>query len=267
MAASITPLVSSQSGLSPGPALLHPCFAPSPGKNAPRPFSMAFQPIVDLETARVIAYEALVRGHGNEPASTVLTVQGVTDRISIDRACRLTAIDVACSLGVLGTGADLCINVNVRAASNDIPRLPATIAAAQRAGLPLKRLVIEISEEERLKNPRRLQSSLAKYRDLGLRVAIDDFGAGFAGLSLLSAFHPDMLKIDMALTRKIGQRHASRVIVQSIAHICRDLDIQLIAEGVEEAGQVEILQDLGIRYMQGHHFAAPAFEALPLWPL
>lgn len=226
---------------------------------------MAFQPIVDLQTARVIAYEALVRGNGNEPASSVLYAPRLSARI--DRACRLTAIEVASSLGVLDTGADLCINVNPRAAYNDIPSLPTTIAAAERAGLPLHRLILEITEVERLRDPRRLEVLLGRYRDLGLRVAIDDFGSGFSGLSLLAAFHPDIIKIDIALTRKIQERYASRIIVQSIAKICRALDIQLIAEGVEDTCQVDVLQNLGIRYMQGNYFAAPAFEALPVWPV
>ncbi|GAC1358940.1 MAG: EAL domain-containing protein [Acidobacteriaceae bacterium] len=225
---------------------------------------MAFQPIVDLQTSRVTAYEALVRGNGNEPASSVLHALRPSARI--DRACRLTAIEVASSLGLLETGADLCINVNPRVACNDPASIPQTIAAADRAGLPLSRLVLEITEVERLRDPRRLQDLLGPFRDLGLRIAIDDFGAGFAGLSLLAAFHPDLLKIDIALTRKLHERRASRVIVGSVARICEELDIQLIAEGVEEAGQVGALQDLGIRYMQGHHFAAPAFEALPAWP-
>lgn len=265
MAASVTPLIPSLPTSSRGPTLLHPPLSRLRETARDRPFSMAFQPIVDLEAVRVIAYEALVRGNGNEPASSILYAPRINARI--DKACRLAAIEVASSLGVPETGADLCINVNPRAAYNDMPGLLETIAAAERAGLPPDRLVLEITEVERLRDPRKLQAVLRQYRDLGLRIAIDDFGSGFAGLTLLAAFHPDILKIDIALTRDIHERYASRIIVQSIARICRDLDIQLIAEGVEEQRQVDVLQDLGIRYMQGHHFAAPEFEALPVWPV
>ncbi len=228
---------------------------------------MAFQPIVDLESCRVFAYEALVRGHQNEPASSILSGVRTTSRVSIDRACRLAAIEVASALRVVETGASLAINVNLRSAYSDIPSLPATIAAAERAGLPLDRLILEVTEEERLRDPGQLQATLRSYRDRGLRIAIDDFGAGFAGLSLLAAFHPDILKIDIALTCDIHRRPASRVIVRSILQICRDLDLQLIAEGVEQRAELEALQDLGVRYMQGHYFALPAFEALPAWPV
>ncbi len=251
---------------SPHPRLLKSVGNARPAPAASRPFSMAFQPIVDLEDTRIIAYEALVRGLGNQPAATILSAPHTGGRASIDRACRLTAIEVACSLGVLATGADLAINVNARPASNNIPSLPATIAAADRAGLPLDRLILEITEEERIRNPAQLQRTVQHLRERGLRIAIDDFGAGFAGLTLLAAFHPDILKIDIALTRDIHQRHTSRVIIRSVLQICRDLDIQLIAEGIETSDQKHALEDLGVRYMQGHYFAEPAFEALPIWP-
>lgn len=231
-----------------------------------RPFSMAFQPIVDLENTRIVAYEALVRGLRNEPAASILSSVRVGGRANIDRQCRLTAIEVASSLGVLATGADLAINVNARPASNEIPNLPATIDAAERAGLPLNRLILEITEQERIRKPAQLQRSIQHLRDHGLRIAVDDFGAGFAGLTLLAAFRPDILKIDIALTRDVQNRLASRVIVRSVVQVCRELNIQLIAEGIESPAQQHALQDLGIRYMQGHHFAAPAFEALPVWP-
>ncbi len=266
MATSGLPLASSQGNLCPHTSLVDPAVSARSGRTSSRPFSMAFQPIVDIETNRTIAYEALVRGHHNEPASSILCPSRSNGRVSIDRACRLAAIEVASALGVIETGADLCINVNPRPAFSDIPNLPATIAAAHRSGLPLHRLILEVTEEERLRDPRQLQATLRVYRERGLRIAIDDFGAGFAGLSLLAAFHPDIIKIDIALTREIDKRPTSRVLVKSIAQICSDLDIQLIAEGVEELPGLRALQDLGVRYMQGHHFAAPAFEALPIWP-
>ena len=234
---------------------------------ASRPFSMAFQPIVDLENLRTVAYEALVRGPGNEPASSILSGgRSSGGRSSMDRACRLTAIEVASSLGLLATGADLAINVTVRPASNDIPSLPATMAAAGNAGLPLDRLILEVTEQERLTDPAQLERTVRPLRERGLRIALDDFGSGFAGLTLLASFRPDILKVDIALTREVQMRLASRVIVGSLVQICRDLDIQLIAEGIETAAQQHALEDLGVRYMQGHHFAEPAFEALPIWP-
>ena len=236
------------------------------GRQTIRPFSMAFQPIVDLEANRVFAYEALVRGHANEPAASVLYSSRSSNRASLDRACRLTAIEIATSLGVLETGAALAINVNARPSFNKIPALPETVAAAEHAGLPLDRLILEITENERVRNPHRLHDALEDYRQQGLRVAIDDFGAGFAGLSLLAAFRPDILKIDIALTRDVQKRRPSRVIIRSVVQICRDLNIQLIAEGCEHPEQADILQTLGIRYMQGNLFAEPAFEALPAWP-
>lgn len=240
---------------------------PDPPVSLPsRLFSMAFQPIVDLQTTRVVAYEALVRGLANEPAASILSGSRLSSRAKIDRDCRCTAIEVASAVGLLESGADLSININARAASDDLASLAATAAAADCAGIPLSRLIFEITEQERLRNPVQLEESVRHLRERGLRIAIDDFGAGFAGLSLLTEFRPDILKVDIALTRDIHKRPASCAIVRAILQICVDLDIQLIAEGVEEAHQATVLEDLGVRYMQGNYFAEPAFEALPIWP-
>ena len=107
---------------------------------------------------------------------------------------------------------------------------------------------------------------MKEYQAHGLRVAIDDFGAGHSGLSLLSHFQPDIIKIDRALVEHIDERPASRSIVQSIVQVCDDLGIAIIAEGIERKAEMEALCDLNIQVMQGYYFARPAFEALPSWP-
>lgn len=229
-------------------------------------YTMAFQPIVDLLGPRVLAYEALVRGLENQSAARVFEQVSTEQRPAMDKRCRVMAVELAVSLGLLATGAALCINFNPNAIQPSIPALEQTLAAAVEHGLPLSRVILEITETESLRDPDRLRSLLLPYRKQGLRTALDDFGAGYAGLSTLAAFQPDILKIDIALTRSIHERHASRSIVRGIAQICADLDIHVIAEGIEEQPQVDTLQDLGIHCMQGNLFAAPAFEALPSWP-
>ena len=232
----------------------------------PAPYSMAFQPIVDLDGERVVAYEALVRGLENQPAAEVFSHVSNDSRPSMDQRCRVMAIDLAVALGLLATKADLCINFNPNAIHESAPSLERTIETAATSDLPLARVILEITEMEHLKDPDRLRSILRQYRSQGLRTAIDDFGAGFAGLTMLAAFQPDILKIDLALTRDIHIRPISQTILRGVTQICRDLDIQVIAEGVEEEAQIDILRNLGIHYMQGNYFARPAFEALPLWP-
>ena len=229
-------------------------------------FSMAFQPIVDVRTPRVAGYEALLRGLENQSASSLLGPIPDADRHNMEQACRVVAIRMAARLGLIKTGADLSINFNPNHVYKSASCPTRTIEAAREAGIPLNRIILEITEMERMRDPEHLRILMRESRAQGLRIAIDDFGAGFAGLSMLAEFQPDILKIDMMLTRKIQDRRTSRVIVRGILDICADLNIQVIAEGVEEQAQAEILRELGIRYMQGNYFCAPAFETLPEWP-
>lgn len=101
------------------------------------------------------------------------------------------------------------------------------------------------------------------YREMGFGTALDDFGAGHAGLGLLARFQPDLIKLDMELIRDVDSSVPRRVIVEGVASMCRRLSITLIAEGVETEAELATLRRLGIRYAQGYLIARPAFEALP----
>lgn len=226
-------------------------------------FSMAFQPVVDVLERRTVGYEALVRGVTGESAATVLGLVPEGERYVFDETCRVVAIEKAAQLGLVGNGADLMINFYPNAVSEGC--LEETLRTAAAVGLPLRRMVFEISEMERLRDPEQLKTMLEPYRMAGLRTAIDDFGAGFAGLTLLAAFQPDVVKIDLALVDGIDERPASRAIVRGVKQMCAEMGIVLVAEGVERREQMEVLRDLGICYMQGNLFAPAAFEALPVW--
>jgi EAL domain-containing protein (putative c-di-GMP-specific phosphodiesterase class I) len=104
---------------------------------------------------------------------------------------------------------------------------------------------------------------VAEYKRLGFITAIDDFGAGHAGLNLLASFQPDIIKIDMELIRGIADSAARRAIVTGIMVMARALDIAVIAEGIETPSELAALRDAGIRLFQGYLFAKPAIERLP----
>ena len=230
--------------------------------------TMAYQPIVDVTAPRTVAYEALARGLHNEPASTVLREIADDDtEVSAEQRCGTLAVEIAVTLGIVAAEADLYINFSPNGTSLESSALCSAIEAAERAGLSLDRLIMEITEREPLRRPAELRRTLAPYRARGLRVAIDDFGAGYAGLSALAAFQPEIVKVDMALTREIEQSRPKQVIVGSVLAMCGELGIEVIAEGVEQAAQRGTLADLGVRYMQGNLFSEPGFERLPLWPV
>ena len=93
--------------------------------------------------------------------------------------------------------------------------------------------------------------------------ALDDFGAGYAGLGLLARFQPNLIKIDMELLRDIDASHAKQAIIAGIVGIARMLKIQVLAEGVESQAELTVLRSAGISLFQGYYFAKPSFMALP----
>ena len=101
------------------------------------------------------------------------------------------------------------------------------------------------------------------YRKMGFGTAIDDFGAGYAGLGLLAKFQPDYINLDMELIRAIDTSMPRRLIVESVIRMCNKFGIVVIAEGVETVAEYHTLRKLGIRYIQGYLLARPALRGLP----
>ena len=226
-----------------------------------RPFSMAFQPIVNIETGAIFAHEALVRGPRGEGAGTVLSAVDDGNRYAFDQQCRVRAIQLAASLDLPRDGARLSINFLPNAVYEPKACIQLTLATAKATGFPLDRLIFEFTENERV-DPEHLNRILVTYKAMGFATAIDDFGAGYAGLALLARFQPDVVKLDMELIRGLDESRVKRTLVGAIAHACRDLGVLVLGEGVETAGEHRALADLGVVLQQGYLFARPAFESL-----
>ncbi len=227
--------------------------------------TMAFQPIVDLDQREVFAYEALVRGQDGTGAAGVLARVPADGRYAFDQVCRIKAISLAKALVVT---AGLDVNFLPNALYEAETCLRATVRAARHYAFPIERLIFELTEGERVADIGRVAEVIRECRQQGLRVAIDDFGAGYAGLNLLADLHPDLVKLDMGLVRGIDCCRPRRAIVHGVLVACRDLGIEVIAEGVETPAELVALRDLGVRYFQGFLFARPAVERLPevRWP-
>jgi len=242
-----------------------PCRSCKDGAGLDFDFTMAFQPIIDLRDRSVVSYEALVRGTGGAGAAQVL--QQVTDsnRYTFDQACRVKAIELATRLGV---ACRLNINFLPNAVYQPEACIRATLAAAERCGFPLHRIAFEVAEQENVVDKLHLKNIMRSYRRHGFGTAIDDFGAGYAGLHLLAEFQPDVIKIDMALLRGINADPVRQAIVRGIIAICAELRIDVVGEGVETAAELQTLQAMGVHLFQGYLFARPAMEALPSvdWP-
>ena len=233
------------------------------GKGLDFSFSMAFQPIVDIRSGEVKAYEALVRGTDRQGAGWVLAQVTDENRYAFDQQCRVKAIEVAVKAGLLDTPARLSINFLPNAVYSPLACIQLTLKTARQQQLPGDRLIFEFTENEQMADPAHVGSIVAAYRKMGFGTALDDFGAGHAGLTLLARFQPDIIKIDMELVRGIESSLPRRVIVGGIASMCRELGITLIAEGVETEAELRALRSIGIRYLQGFLLARPAYEQLP----
>ena len=223
---------------------------------------MAFQPIVDLEAGEVWGYEALVRGPEGQSAGSVLAQVTDATRYKFDQAARVKAIELAGRLVPQG-GARLSINFMPNAVYEPDACIRASLTAARRVGFDPGRLMFEFTEDERMRDVPHVRHIIEAYRKRGFTTAIDDFGAGYAGLGLLADLHPDMLKLDMALIRGIEQSAARRAIVAGVMQIADALGIRCIAEGIETAEELQTLRDVGIRLCQGYLLARPAIETLP----
>ncbi|MBV9653871.1 MAG: EAL domain-containing protein [Acetobacteraceae bacterium] len=224
---------------------------------------MAYQPIVDCETGLPFAFEALVRSSRGESALEVLARVDADNRYAFDQQCRVAAIEGAVAAGILDTGARLSINFLPNAVYSPVACIQLTLKTARLTGFPTERLIFEFTESEEFADTGHISEIVASYRKMGFATALDDFGAGYAGLGLLAKFQPDLIKLDMELFRDIDASLPRRLIVESIVRLCAKLGITLVAEGVETAGELSGLRDLGVRYVQGFLLGPPAFKALP----
>lgn len=227
----------------------------------PLPFTMAFQPIVDVRSGSVYAHEALVRGTNGAGAGTILASVDSANRYAFDQSCRVKAIELASSLGLANTPAFLSINFMPNAVYEPRACIRRTLEAAGKTGFPTEKIIFEFTENEKL-DTKHLLNIMNAYRAMGFKTAIDDFGAGYAGLGLLSKFQPDLVKLDMDIIRDIDTVPVKQTIVRNIVKLLDDLGVTLICEGVETAGELTVLVDLGVNYIQGYHIAQPQFEAL-----
>lgn len=227
------------------------------------PFAMAFQPIVDTRTGTVFAYEALVRGVDGASAQSILSSVTSTNRYSFDQACRVKAIDTAMAAGLMNSDARLSINFLPNAVYSPLACIQLTLQTARSAGMPLDRLIFEFTENEEMGSPEHVASIIDTYKQIGFKVAIDDFGAGHSGLDMFARFVPDEIKLDMDLVRGIDRDVRRQAIVRAVVRMCDDLDTLVIAEGIETADEAAMLRTLGVRYHQGYWYARPALGCLP----
>mgnify|MGYP006285896877 CR=1 FL=1 len=156
-----------------------------------------------------------------------------------------------------GDGPDW-VSVNVSASTLSRPDLPGMIAGLlDDRDVPGERLVVEITERVALRDPEDVAETLRALRDRGIRVAVDDFGTGHAVLAYLRQFVANILKLDMVFVQQMEEQPRDAELVAGIAALGRQLDMEVLAEGVETAGQLERLREMGVGMAQGYHLGRP----------
>jgi EAL domain-containing protein (putative c-di-GMP-specific phosphodiesterase class I) len=147
---------------------------------------------------------------------------------------------------------EIFMSVNVSPATTVSPELAALVADA-----PAHRVVVELTEHHRIDCYDALLGALDRLRAHGARIAVDDAGAGHAGLQHILRLHPEVLKLDMALTRGIDADPARRALATALVHFAEDIDSVIVAEGVETIEELDVLRSLAVRCAQGYLLGLP----------
>lgn len=221
---------------------------------------VAFQPVVDLKTNRCIGVEALARFPAPfaSPDRTLLAADGLGLALELERLVVVQAWKV---LARLGPEQFLALNLSPGALVELAHR------ANLREDIALDKIVVEVTEHAVVECYEDLHRELKPLRERGLRIAVDDAGAGYASLRHVLELRPDFIKVDRSLIHGIADDHARRVAVGAFVTLAADLGAQVIAEGVERPVDLETVREMGLQAVQGYLLARPTTdpEALARW--
>jgi diguanylate cyclase (GGDEF)-like protein len=220
-----------------------------------------FQPIFALDSPRILGYEALIRGPEtsplHKPEQLFAVARSARHLASLEYACREAACRQFMSLGLPGK---LFLNMSPLSFTDNNYRDGVTREILQRVGLNAERLVFELTENQPLDEFELLRSASDHFKRQGFAVALDDLGAGYAGLRVWSELRPDYVKIDRHFISGIDQDAVKREFVRAMLDIAHRMGNKVIAEGIETAAELRTLITMGVEYAQGFYLARPMAE-------
>ena len=223
-----------------------------------------YQPQIDISTGTIFAVEALVRWEhptiGLISPDKFVPIAEESALIDAIGAWTLSeACSAAASWGLLGLPEiNVAVNLSPRQFQKSVILIENVAQALRVSSLKPGRLELELTESLALEHPEEVNATLSKFREMGIRTAIDDFGVGHTGLDYLDRIEVDTLKIDRSFIERIDETGAP--LVTGIISLARGLNLDVIAEGVESSEQVDFLKFHGCRYMQGYLFSRPLKE-------
>lgn len=213
----------------------------------------AFQPIVDASRCQVVAYEALMRGQDpilSTPAEILRDAERGNYLHDLGRRVRDVA---ATSFAAAPPGTLLFVNLHPQDVLD-----PALYEPDSPLARIADRVVFELTERTTLDEIDDLPACIARLRAQGYRLAVDDLGSGYSGLSSVVAIEPDFVKLDMTLVRDVHTSTLRQRLIRSLASVCHDMGMKFVAEGVESREECMALRQLGCDLLQGYFFARPA---------
>ncbi|HXP28116.1 MAG TPA: EAL domain-containing protein, partial [Solirubrobacteraceae bacterium] len=213
--------------------------------------TMAVQPIVDLRSGLIHAYEALARfgANGSEsPLQWFALADELGEREELERACLREALELFCR-----RPRDVKLSVNL---SSPVLMDRETLRMLERVR-DLEGLIIEVTEEALVHNEAQLDAVIAPLRERGAQMAVDDMGAGYSGLNQIMAVHPRYLKLDRSLITGIDTDHERSAMVAALANYAERVGSLLVAEGMETEAELLALIELGVPLAQGFYLGRP----------
>jgi EAL domain-containing protein (putative c-di-GMP-specific phosphodiesterase class I) len=213
---------------------------------------MAYQPIVRASDRALYGYEALMRSkEASLPhPGAILDAAERLDRVhDVGRRVRALA-----PVPLVSAPEEAFLFVNMHSADLADETLVDPDSPLVRAA---SRVVLEITERATLEGIRGLEKRIAELREIGFRIAIDDLGAGYAGLTSFAQLDPDVVKLDMTLVRDVEKTPIKAKLVQSLCAVCRDLGVTVVAEGIETVPERDCIIELGCDLLQGYLLAKP----------
>jgi EAL domain-containing protein (putative c-di-GMP-specific phosphodiesterase class I) len=228
--------------------------------------SFAFQPIVDPFACEIVSLEALLRGPQGESPLDYFARLSREQLYQLDLRSKKIAFAQAKQLGI--EGMTLSINLlpmTLVEVPDAVPFLLDEIAAQ---GLVPEQIMVEFTENEIISQPEAFEAAIRQLKAAGISLALDDFGAGFAGLSLLTRIQPDKIKIDRTIIADVHKSGPKQAIIHAILKCCSSLEIGVIAEGIEQPEEWMWLEAAGVTQFQGFLFSKPVLNgvAAVAWP-
>lgn len=226
----------------------------------------AFQPIVEPSEGKISSLEALIRGNDGRSPEHFFNTLDQNKIYEVDLQTKAYAFALAEKLGI--GGHKIAVNLLPMSLVNVPGAVEFLVTQIKKHGLQPEQVVVEVTENEMISGFNKFNSAIKQLRAEGIGLAIDDFGSGYAGLSLLTKFQPDKIKIDREIVSNIHLSGPKQAIVKSIVSCCTDLEITLVAEGIEKMEEWCWLESAGIRRFQGFLFARPQLNGVGdiSWP-